>query len=46
MKLRVKYVKSLSVRAIGLKTLGIASCPDMLVFMPIFGHLPVEHRIE
>lgn len=30
----------------GLNTLGIPSWPGMLVFIPIFGHLPVEQRSE
>lgn len=46
MMLREKYTRSFSVLAIGLKTLGIPSCPGMLVFTPIFGHLPVEQRRE
>ena len=41
-----KYTKSGRVLAMGLKTLGIPSCPGMLVFIPIFGQRPVEQRKE
>ncbi|KAL9577557.1 MAG: hypothetical protein Q9212_006287, partial [Teloschistes hypoglaucus] len=46
MKLLVKYSKSGNVLAMGLKTLATPSCPGILVFMPIFGHRPVEQRRE
>lgn len=43
---RVKYVKSSSVRAIGLKTLGTPSCPGILVLTPDFIQRPVLQRRE
>ena len=39
-------MRSSSVRAIGLNTDGMPSCPGILVSIPDFGQRPVEHRKE
>ena len=41
-----KYTKSSKVLVIGLNTLGMPSCPAMLVSTPIFGQRPIEQRRE